>query len=365
MTTTCSRCGTPVLPNDENICPVCRRSVDPLATSELITDDITDVAKPEAAPLQELIQAASQFETPDQLLFREACTILRGPEPSGGRSSLLLFLSLGAFLVAGKFQRPIVELAIVVGVLFLHESGHWLGMRFFGYQNVKMFFLPFFGAAVTGRKEGVPQWQEAVVLLLGPIPGLALGFGLYVWHVVSPQPLVAQIARWLIGINAFNLLPFEPLDGGRFLNLVIFSRNHILESIFLSVTSLVVTLLSLWSHQWIFVGLGLLGLIMVPARNRAARAAIAVRERWPMLPRRIADAPDDALRDVFTELRKRSSARMTAPVCAGSMRGVYERALVTPVPVLGSLALLAVYASGIATFWLWVIVVILENVGKV
>ena len=39
-------------------------------------------------------------------------------------------------------------LAILVGVLFVHELGHWVAMRVFGYRNLKMFFIPFFGAGL-------------------------------------------------------------------------------------------------------------------------------------------------------------------------------------------------------------------------
>jgi Zn-dependent protease len=265
---------------------------------------------------------------------------------------LWLIVSLGAFVLVGRPNHSAVELAILVGVLFLHESGHWLGMQLFGYRNVKMFFLPFFGAAVSGKKEGVPQWQEAIVLLLGPLPGLALGSGLYFWHLASPQPIVAQTAWWLILLNAFNLLPLEPLDGGRFLNLIIFSRHHVLESIFLAFTLLVLLALGLLGRLWLLAGLGAFGLLVVPARYRIARLAGAIRQRWPVLAPRVADAGDPVLRDVFDEVKRSFSAQhlTNASACATSMRAVYERASVRPVEVLGSLALLAMYGAGILLF---------------
>ena len=48
-------------------------------------------------------------------------------------------------------------------------------MRIFHYRNLRMFFIPLFGAAVTGRNWNVPGWKKALVSLAGPLPGIALG----------------------------------------------------------------------------------------------------------------------------------------------------------------------------------------------
>jgi len=36
---------------------------------------------------------------------------------------------------------------LVLLVLFVHEAGHFLGMKAFGHKNVQMFFIPLMGAA--------------------------------------------------------------------------------------------------------------------------------------------------------------------------------------------------------------------------
>ena len=38
-------------------------------------------------------------------------------------------------------------------------------MRAFKYRNVQMFFIPFFGAAVTGRNFSVAGYKKAIVSL--------------------------------------------------------------------------------------------------------------------------------------------------------------------------------------------------------
>lgn len=115
-------------------------------------------------------------------------------------------------------------LAILI-VLFVHESGHLLGMWLFGYKNLQMLFIPFLGAAVIGRKDSAPAWQEAIVLMLGPLPGLVAGLVIMAnaeaWEI---GVLMEQIAIFAIILNAFNLLPVLPFDGGRLVDLALFNR---------------------------------------------------------------------------------------------------------------------------------------------
>lgn len=142
----CPRCGMPLLPNDQGICPSCRVPVvaatglsDPMVLSpaSLSTDPIEPFALPPGpAP-------ASQ----DLQLFYDTVQVLRGPQAAPGRGGLWLVLSLIAFVLAGRGQQAPLELAIVAGVIFFHELGHWLGMKIFGYRDLKIFFIPFFGGA--------------------------------------------------------------------------------------------------------------------------------------------------------------------------------------------------------------------------
>src|SRR5258706_5980780 len=91
---------------------------------------------------------ASGWSFPEEAQYQEAIALVRNPKQ--GSSGLLLVLSLGAFVLLQQDRRP-TALLVLVGVLLFHELGHYLGMRAFGYGDVRMFFIPFFGAAVSGK----------------------------------------------------------------------------------------------------------------------------------------------------------------------------------------------------------------------
>jgi Zn-dependent protease len=115
--------------------------------------------------------------------------------------------------------------AALILVLFVHESGHAVAMRAFGYKDMSMFFVPFAGAVVTGSVKDISVWKQTIVLLAGPVPGLL--FGLWVLQNISAYPPGSFMQ--VLGLNAaivnlFNLLPLSFLDGGKLLEIALFSR---------------------------------------------------------------------------------------------------------------------------------------------
>ncbi|WP_395750265.1 site-2 protease family protein [Prosthecobacter sp.] len=156
---------------------------------------------------------------------------LRDEETGGARKNtsfflitLLLFVGWMVWSSSDNGTVSVVRLATLVGTLLLHECGHFVAMKCFGYRDVSMFFIPFFGAAVKGRKKDVLPWQEVVMTLAGPLPGIFLGVPLLLLSTQEGHSWLNEIAFMLIVINAINLLPIKPLDGGRFFEIVLFCR---------------------------------------------------------------------------------------------------------------------------------------------
>ena len=82
--------------------------------------------------------------------------------------------------------------------------------------NVSIFFIPFLGAAASGRATSVSPSREAIVVLLGPIPGIVIGCLLLFALGGDIDPRIERAAKLAIGLNAFNLLPLMPLDARGF-----------------------------------------------------------------------------------------------------------------------------------------------------
>jgi len=218
-------------------------------------------------------------------------------------------------------------LLILVSVLLFHESGHFVGMRFFGYRDVRMFFIPFFGAAVSGKRGDVAAWKEGIVLLLGPVPGIVVGFAIGLASSNHP-PVVRELALTLVSINLFNLLPLGGLDGARLLELVLFSRRRWLEIAFQTCTGLAAAALAL---SWESIGLGIMAtfmLILLPYRWRILKAADRIARAGIPLPAEAAALDVDAGRALFLEARSavHQDYRSKAANVAAAMQQVLDAA---------------------------------------
>src|SRR5262249_22969965 len=110
-------------------------------------------------------------------------------------------------------------------VIAFHEAGHAIAMRLLGYRNVHVYFVPLLGAmTVAAVDRPISVRKEMIVLLAGPVPGLclAIAFMLLAPFVTAKPALVSMLsgAFALVLINALNLLPFTPLDGGKAVELL-------------------------------------------------------------------------------------------------------------------------------------------------
>ncbi len=141
-----------------------------------------------------------------------------------GRSiiSLLIYLLAGYWLLG-----DIKNLLLITLVLLFHEGGHFLAMRWVGYWDLGVFFLPLVGAYVSGTKRVITQRESALVLLAGPVPGILLGSILFalIQNGFLPRTTILDIdlmnlVIFLVVLNGINLLPVYPLDGGQLLNRV-------------------------------------------------------------------------------------------------------------------------------------------------
>ena len=286
-------------------------------------------------------------------LFRVVLAKLR--QGDGGQKTKSLFtLSLIVFVaVSWLFQvRSLPAIALLVVVLFLHELGHALAMRALGYRDVQILFLPMFGAVATGRRTSSALWRECVVLLAGPLPGLLLGTVLAMSPWAQSSPWGQTFSALLIGINAFNLLPLEPLDGGRLAGCLVFSRAPRLRANSAIVMSLILIYVL---NTSLVVGVIILFAFTIPqvAQRRAAKVATVLRRipefRDAALPPEIAAADTEALHGIFEHCAKTVRDAALRPFdelgnhLERQTRLVYEILKVKPIPARFALPFGALY----------------------
>jgi stage IV sporulation protein FB len=173
--------------------------------------------------------------------------------------SLALFI--GAFYLI--FSKDLNFIFVLVLVLFIHELGHFIAMKYFNYKDVEMFFIPLLGAYVTGDKQEISQSKRAIILLAGPIPGIIIGLILYSYG--NSNHNLIMIANMFIYINIFNLIPLTPLDGGNLIETLFFNGKEKLQKFFiiLSIIGLTIIALCLKSYVLLIIPFFLFGRINI------------------------------------------------------------------------------------------------------
>jgi Zn-dependent protease len=139
----------------------------------------------------------------------------------GGRAYFILSMAVG--LATGLISVAAFDVMfglafalLLVFALFVHEFGHLLAYRLMGQPWGRMIFLPFLGAIAMPRLPHESQAQSVFAALMGPGFSALLALACAVPFVLGngQQPILALLGLVTAGLNMFNLLPAEPLDGG-------------------------------------------------------------------------------------------------------------------------------------------------------
>lgn len=159
-------------------------------------------------------------------------------------------------LLSGRFSFLFIHLFCAL----IHELCHVLFCYIYKVKVESMTMLPFgFYAKITAL-EKVPFYQQIIIYLAGPLSiiiTIPLIMLLYHFHIFS-------LYGYRYGIEAaflvffFNLLPFEPLDGGRimkvlFLRLFDYPKALLLSLIISILASIYAIRLCLLNHQWVIL----------------------------------------------------------------------------------------------------------------
>jgi len=108
----------------------------------------------------------------------------------------------------------------LTGSVLLHEMGHYIMVRRFGFAAELPMFLPGFGAYVKWNGANVDPSVRAQISLAGPLFGFFSGliaYAIFLKTGFGGWLAVAQFAGWL---NLLNLIPVFIFDGASALNAV-------------------------------------------------------------------------------------------------------------------------------------------------
>lgn len=125
--------------------------------------------------------------------------------------------------------------ALIMISLFIHESGHIWAMKKCGMKTKGIYFIPFVGGAAVADEDFPSRKTEVFVAIMGPIWGFCLVLIAGLVYLLTGNPIFAAAASWMAMVNLFNLLPINPLDGGRIMKSIAYSINSRIGLLFLIV----------------------------------------------------------------------------------------------------------------------------------
>ncbi|MBS4170616.1 Uncharacterized protein NEOC95_001347 [Neochlamydia sp. AcF95] len=122
--------------------------------------------------------------------------------------------------------KTVLWVIVITFSIIVHEYGHALSALAFGQRST--IELTGLGGATYRTGPKLKLWQEFIIVLAGPLAGFALAGGTYLflnrWSEHSSHLGIFALEICFY-VNTFwtivNLLPVQPLDGGRLLSIIL------------------------------------------------------------------------------------------------------------------------------------------------
>jgi len=213
---------------------------------------------------------------------------------------VLIFL-LG-WINSEAVQPMFIWAGVILVSVLVHEFGHALTAVAFG-QNAQIDLVAM-GGLTSRTGPTLKLWQEFVIVLNGPLAGLALYFIANFWlqHVAKdhhPYLAYALVVGVLVNLwwTLLNLIPILPMDGGRLMSILlelIFGLKGVKMALFVSMLlagALAIFFFYLGNY---LVGSILLMFMYESYRNWQGSLIITDSDRDLKLQRLVAEAENDA-----------------------------------------------------------------------
>ena len=290
--------------------------------------------------------------------YAAAVRIVRSGVQPGSDLWPLAVLVLFLLIPTGKGGFDPARLLGMIGAILFRDFGRWAAIHLLGYPDKSLLIFPFLRRNLPEAGDRNERYKQGLVILAGPLPGIFLAFVVALATLGFRPPQLNSVILYVVILNGFLLLPLGSFDGGRVLNLVIFSRSRIVEAVFLVLTAAALCYASFRFELYVLAIVGLLGFFNAQRRFATRRAAADFRKLRPALSGRLEDLDDVPMHELFDaahRLAPRAAQRSAsagdarfAALYASRMREIYEDAVFVAPSLLGSLGIVALYLAGLA-----------------
>jgi Zn-dependent protease len=159
-------------------------------------------------PIGVVLAFLAKFKTVGLLLATKGKLLLLGLTNIKALISILGFVGLYWALYGWWFAIGFF------GSIFIHEMGHYVVVKRYGFAANAPVFLPGIGAFVSWRGANVAPDVRARISLAGPLFGFAAAVASYFVFAATGSGVWLAVAHVGAFINLFNLIPVFIFDGG-------------------------------------------------------------------------------------------------------------------------------------------------------
>jgi Zn-dependent protease len=153
------------------------------------------------------------------------------------------------------------EFALTICIaVFIHEMGHLRAMKSWGMKTSGIYLIPFFGGAAVANESFPSREAEAHIGIMGPVWGLGTMLGAMGIYYAFDEPMWAAIAGWIGLLNLINLLPVNPLDGGRIVKSITCSIHKGFGFTIMMTISIVMIYIFFYIGLELFAIIGIIGM---------------------------------------------------------------------------------------------------------
>jgi hypothetical protein len=143
-----------------------------------------------------------------------------------------------------------------------------------------------------------------------------------------------------------------PLDGGRLLNVAVFSRHPSLETAFTVLAGASLGLVGLAMQSWLTAGLGIFTAFAASAQRRLISAAHEIRPAFAGVPAEPALLTEDQRKILFLQATEaaehrydNATLRSRARLLASNMQIILDRATIAPTSAVTAVLLVLAYLA--------------------